>query len=620
MKVVSAVVFLLVLAAGLAAQDQPEIEDEQTVADYADYLAFLMANPVNLNHAGLEQLMVLPGLTPYQALRLDRYLKAHPGVSQPYQLVADSVLSLASLESILPYICFDARDGARPERLKSSFRMQRRMPGSPELADGTYPGNAWESRSRGWLSPFPGGEAFIQFQHDPGEPDWADYQSGCFSFRSADGRKKAVVGDYQVQIGQGLLMGGVSPIIFSSSVSHFPELMAEIKPYYSSQESRGLRGAGFRQSLPGGLSLLGFLSRRRHDARVDSQGQVLRFYEDGYHRSSAELARKDAVREDIAGARLGWGGGSWPAAGLTYVSRCYDKDGTGLFSPWMSSLDWGIGLGELRLAGELVRGPERIAGYGVNSLFISGDYSGRISLYGYSPGFLPPRFNGESYYGGEDERGGNIQASWGRRRLNLAAAYNQFYPWQPAALSRHNSRGSRYEVRAGARLIKGLEAEFRIRSQARELHQDLPDDPYYREERHSARSGLRWQAGRGLVLNCRYDTQYYLDSRQTGRQRGELLAAGFRVGLRGGLRLSGQSVIYHVPDYRARIYLTEPELVSGGSFHGYWGRGTREALAVRYGWGRKFSAGLKIARQSREYKGESTEEMELGFEMEIVLK
>ncbi len=567
MKTAPAVILLLVLAAGLAAQGQPEIEDEQAASDYAEYLAFMMENPVNLNHAGLEQLMGLPGLAPYQALKLYRYLKSHPGVSQPYQLEADSVLSLAVLESIRPYICFDARDGARPERLRSSTRLQRRMPGSPELADGTYSGSPWDSRFRCWLRPFPGGEAFIQFQHDPGEPDWADYQSGCFSFRSVDGRKKAVVGDYQVLIGQGLLMGGASPMIFSSSVSHFPGLMAEVKPHYSSQESRGLRGAGFRQSLPGQLNLLGFLSRRRHDAKVDSQGQVLGFYDDGYHRSLAELARKDAVREDIAGARLGWGGGSGAAAGLSCVFRRYDKDGSGMFAPWMASLDGGIGLGGLRLAGELAGGPERIAGYGVNSLFVSGDYSGRISLHGYSPGFLPPRFNGESYYGGEDERGGNIQASWGRRRLNLAAAYNLFYPWQPATISRHNSRGSRYEVRAGARLIKGLDAEFRIRSQARELRQDLPEDPYYQEERNSARSGLRWQAGRGLALNCRYDTQYYRDSRQTERQRGELLAAGFRAVLRGGLWLSGQSVIYHVPDYRARIYLTEPELVSGGSFH-----------------------------------------------------
>jgi hypothetical protein len=60
--------------------------------------------------------------------------------------------------------------------------------------------------------------------------------------------------------------------------------------------------------------------------------------------------------------------------------------------------------------------------------------------------------------------------------------------------------------------------------------------------------------------------------------------------------------------------------MSGGSFHGYWGRGAREALAIRYGRPGSFTAGLKVARQAKEYHGASTEAMELGFELEIMLK
>ncbi len=617
---------LLLLAIPLngGAQEMPDIEDEQASQDLAEQMIYLQEHPVNLNHADLDQLMTLPAITPYQALRLNRYLKSHPKLSDPFLLVRDSILDLPAVESLLPYICLDSYLPAQSVKLKLSTRLQRKWPDAEGIADGSFNGSPLESRTRMWFRPDENWEVFGQCQHDVGEPAWNDYYSGNLWWSDHEGTKQVIIGDYQMKIGEGLVFGGSSPRIFSSYWSGSARLdAAAVRQYFSSHENRGLRGLCLKYPLVDNFNFICFASRRQMDAKIDSLGRITSIYDDGYHRSDAELERKNNSTETIFGGRVGFSAGRSCDIGITGYNRSFDKTtAEGLYNAFLISLDARTVLDKNWASLELVKGRGPLGGYSGEIGFMVRDYAGRINFYGYSPEFKPPRFNSDNYYGGDDEKGVTIAGSY-RAPLgyDISAIYNQFHPWQPFSISSQSYRGFRYEVRLGKKIFQGLLADLRIRSLQKEYFDDGQSGaPIYHTSNLTFKAGLQWQLGKKFSATGRYQASFFGDSRDDDRKRGELLSLALKAQLPRDITIQGQTVFYYAPSYDARLYLAEPELRSGGSFHGYWGLGRRDALFLRYALGRSGAGYLKIARQVRDYQGQIAKNTELGIELEFLLK
>ncbi|MBU1356156.1 MAG: hypothetical protein KJ620_06270 [Candidatus Edwardsbacteria bacterium] len=623
-KFLKGLVMLIAISLNAGAQEMPDIEDEQASQDLAEQMLYLQEHPVNLNHANLDQLMILPAITPYQALRLDRYLKSHPKLNDPFILARDSILDLPAVESLLPYICLDSYLPTNSVKLKFSTRLQRKWPDADGIADGSFHGSPMESRTRMWFRPEKNWEMFGQCQHDVGEPAWNDYYSGNVWWSDGGGTKQVIIGDYQMKIGEGLVFGGSSPRIFSSYWTGSARLdAAAIRPYFSSHEYRGLRGLCLKYPLDDNLNIICFASRRQMDAKIDSLDQITSIYDDGHHRSDAELERKNNSAETIIGGRAGISAGRFCNIGITGYNRSFDKTSVeGLYNASLISLDARTIRDKNWASLELAKGEGAVGGYIGEIGFMERDYAGRINFYGYSPEFNPPRFNSENYYGGDDEKGATIAGLY-RAPLgfDVSAIYNQFYPWQPFPISSQGYRGFRYEARLDKKILQGLLADLRIRSLQKEYFDDgQSGDPVYHTSNITLKAGLRWQLAKNYSAGGRYQTSFFGDSRYDGKKRGEIISLAVKAQLPKDITIQTQSVFHHAPSYDARLYLAEPELRSGGSFHGYWGLGRRDALFLRYALGRSGAFYLKIARQIRDYQGQITKNTELGIELEFLLK
>jgi hypothetical protein len=615
---------MLAIYLNAGAQEMPDIEDEQASQDLAEQMIYLQEHPVNLDHADLEQLMAIPAITPYQALRLDRYLKSHPKLSDPFILVRDSILDLRTVESLLPYICLDSYSPAQSAKLKFSTRLQRKWPDAEGIADGSFHGSPLESHTRMRFRPDKNWEVFGQCQHDVGEPAWNDYCSGNLWWSAGGGKRQIILGDYQMRIGEGLLFGGSSPRIFSSHWSGSARIdAAEVRPYFSSHEYRGLRGLCLKYPLGDNLNVIGFVSRRQMDAKTDSLGQITGIYDDGYHRSDGELERKNNSAETIFGGRVGLSANRSCDIGITGYNRSFDKTTVeGLYNSFLISLDARTVRDKNRVSLELAKGEGAVGGYSGEIGFMVRDYAGRINFYGYSPEFKPPRFNSDNYFGGDDEKGVTIAGSY-RAPLgfDISAIYNQFHPWQPFPISSQGYRGFRYEARLDKKIFQGLLADLRIRSLQKEYFNDGQSvDPLHHTSNFTLKTGLRWQLAKNYSAGSRYQTSFFGDSRYDAKSRGEIISLAVKAQLPNDLTIQMQSVFHHAPSYDARLYLAEPELRSGGSFHGYWGLGRRDVLFLRYALGRTGAFYLKIARQIRDYQGQITKNTELGIELEFLLK
>lgn len=622
-KFLTGLVILIAASLNAGAQEMPDIEDEQASQDLAEQMIYLQEHPVNLNHADLDQLMTLPVITPYQALRLERYLKSHPKLRDPFILVRDSILDMSVMESLLPYICLDSYLPNNNGKFKLSTRLQRKWPDPDGIADSSFHGSPLENRTRMWFRPKKNWEIFVQSQHDVGEPAWNDYYSGNASWKDDDG-KIVIIGDYQIKIGEGLVFGGNSPSIFSSYWSGSAGLGATTaRPYFSSHEYRSLRGLCIKYPLYENLNIICFASRRRLDAKIDSLGKITNIYDDGYHRTDTELARKNNSTETIIGGRAGISNSRSYDIGITGYKRSFDKMTVeGLYNNSLISLDARAGLDKNWASLELAKGNGAVGGYSGEIGFMVRDYAGRVNYYGYSPEFNPPRFNSENYYGGDDEKGITIAGSY-RAPLDfdVSAIYNQFYPWQPFTISSQGYKGFRYEARLDKKIFNNLLFDFRVKSLQKEFFNDKQyNDPVYNTSTITQKAALRWQFGKKYSAGGRYQTSFFEDSRDDDKMRGELMSLAVKAQLPKDLTVQGQTVFYFAPCYDARLYLSEPELRSGGSFHGYWGRGRRDALLLRYVLGRSGAFYLKIARQIRDYQGEVTKNTELGMELEFMFQ
>ncbi|MDO9068697.1 MAG: hypothetical protein Q7W05_09610, partial [Deltaproteobacteria bacterium] len=327
------ILLLLLPSAIIFSQDLPETEDEALIQEYADELSYLSSHPVNLNHAGLDQMLLLPGISAYQALMISDYLKQNPNLSRTEMLVQDSVIDQAVYEAILPYICIEGALAAKKPLVKASFKTKRAWPLSEEMASGDQVNSPWDFREKFTANIIPDYEVFAQAQKDAGEGSLKDFYSANLFYNPPHGRYSWVAGDFGSRIGQGLILGGGGRSIVSAGWTQANLKQAQlIKPYHSGSESAFLRGLAGQTELPYDFTLLALFSHKRVDAKIDSMGQIAGIYTDGYHRDSLEYANKNIASERITAARLGWKQGRFIESGVTICQAAYSPElNDGLF-------------------------------------------------------------------------------------------------------------------------------------------------------------------------------------------------------------------------------------------------------------------------------------------------
>ncbi len=156
-----------------------------------------------------------------------------------------------------------------------------------------------------------------------------DFYSAHFAYRNAGCIQTLVIGDFQLDYGQGLTLAtGLSGGKSSDPVAARKNAQG-IRPYTSSNEVFFKRGAGVALRKKKWTIDL-FISRRKLDGNINSSADTLSnkdlftsFQESGYHRTESEIIDKNAVGEWLYGSHLRYGGKSMQS-GITVVNTRFD--------------------------------------------------------------------------------------------------------------------------------------------------------------------------------------------------------------------------------------------------------------------------------------------------------
>lgn len=359
--VVFTVVFILTLVLALSASAQnrtTEDADFDTIigelfsqqdedVDYSELYESLFQyynQPVNLNNTSPEVLRSLYVLSDRQIQNFFVHIKKNGRLLSIYELQAIPDFDLASIERLLPFVTVRETDTQADTRsvwkrilqeknafflLRYDQTLEQRRGYQIQEGDTTSSG---EQRSRYLGSPF---KTYLRFrtshtkdfsigftlEKDQGEqfvwnPKNKQYGSDFISAHAVfynQGNFKAIaIGDYKIQIGQGLILAaGFGLGKGSESINTIRRSTLGIRPYNSVVEGGFFRGAAATYEY-GKFDITSFYSSLPQNANISIAGDTLSNQEDfissiqvtGFNRTPREIENRKQIKERTIGTNV----------------------------------------------------------------------------------------------------------------------------------------------------------------------------------------------------------------------------------------------------------------------------------------------------------------------------
>jgi len=569
-------------------------ESESNIEQLLDLVDRLKSSKIVINQADVDDLCQLPWLKRADAEAIIIHRRDKGPILSLQEL--EFIIGKEKTASIAPYILFGKESAFRRAPaanavvVDGSFysRLLWETPPRKGILDGSYAGENYKLYNRLQFSA-PHLKASLVQEKDIGEADVADFSAISLNAYDLGHLKSLVLGNYKLNLAQGLLIGQGRYFSKGSDPSGSVRLPSkQLLPSASITESGFLQGAAATLKLdPFEVTL--FYSSDHRDAVINDSGLITSFSTSGYHRTELETGRKDNVTEIISGANL--------------LYRYHAGRFSGRVGGSVLNYHYPFSINDLNLSSATLYSIETDLSVGKVSLFAEAAFSAEPAdaswtagteyeiLHGISTVAAIRRY-GANYYspfagafaergsGGSNEQGYyvglNAKVS---KRLSVAAYYDLFtFP----LLDDHCQYPS-----------SGNDSRFIITWKQSPLFTwNLQFQHKFREEQSNQGTSSRplWTALPQKSDRCRLDCDVALSRNVQLRSRGEVkkvvkeyLAgnqqfygwlAYQQAGYSGGkFGLKGRMTLFNTEDYDAALYAYEDDLPLTSSLGMYNGRG-----------------------------------------------
>jgi hypothetical protein len=281
-------------------------EPEGNAEELFSILDEFRRNPIPVNTATEERLLEFPLLSPVDAAKIIDWRRQKGPIASATEL--ETVIGADNARRLAGYLSFEMPKAVLKKEvaggIKGSF-IGRALWESPQRAgieDGRYAGDNRHLYSR-FQAATPNYGVHVLQDSDVGERDIDDFLSFNVHAERIGMLTQAVVGDYRLSFGQGLLAG--QGRYFSKGTDAVDGVLlfsSAIRPYTSAGEENFLQGAAVTLS-PGPFEVTAFVSDNKVDASIDN-GVVTSLSSSGYHRTEYEREKKDNLNQQVKGANL----------------------------------------------------------------------------------------------------------------------------------------------------------------------------------------------------------------------------------------------------------------------------------------------------------------------------
>jgi hypothetical protein len=642
-----------------------ESDDQTDWTFLTDNLQDFRNKPINLNDATADQLLQLPGMNIIIANNLISYIEEFGKLTSIFELQAVPGFNADVFRKISPYVTVRESmdkdinpgvlhpagpsfrtifsEGKHEILARTVFTLEQERGYEPPDSnqDGTlkshYAGNGTRYYGRYRMRYNQNFSMALVAEKDAGEKmDWEpknnyygfDYIAGHVSIRDFGRLKRLVVGDYNIQAGQGLLLStGLGFGKGSEAVNATKRQNLGVMPFSSVNENQYLRGAAATYAF-GNVYATGFFSKNRLDATVsgvdiaDSVGNdialISSLQTSGLHRTESELKGRDATHETMMGGRIEYKQ-RWLQLGATHYFQEFGSEINPTFadyklydfkgkSNFLSGVDFDITRRNFNFFGEV--GRSKSGGIGVIGGLL-GSLSPKVDIAILYRDFGKDFHSFRSYTFAErptttqNERGVYIGLKVAPNTKWLFSTYfDQFaFPWHKYGTS-FPSRGHEFLSQLDYKPSRAMQYQLRFRSDSKESNASIFPDGQRLEyliptQRTSLRFQLSYKMGMNLSLKTRVEKAWY---RKGNPGAEEIKSTGFiayqdliwKLGWK--WKLTARYAVFQAEDYNARIYAYENDVLGFFSVPAYAGVGTRYYGIVQFQPTRDWDIWFRFAR------------------------
>ena len=682
MKFITFLIIILISSINVLAQLPSNTTEQQLEAatesnddivpdddSFLQQMQFFSTNPVNLNTADATELKELSILSPMQLQNLLSYRNLFGNFIDIYELQAVPGWNIRTIQRLRPYVSvaikiqiFNSisdrlKDGQHTILFRSSKVLETAKGYALNASTATnfYPGSSQKLFMRykyqyknllqyGISGDKDAGEQFFKGPQKQG----FDFYSAHIFVRNLGILKSLAIGDFTVNMGQGLTQWQSLAFKKSSDVVNVKRQLAVLRPYNSSGEINFHRGIGITLAKKN-MELTLFASYKKVDgnfieASIDEEEHISSLQTSGLHRTKSELNNKGTQQQLAFGGNIAYNKNNFHL-GINAIKyhfklpiikpdnpyNLYALNGKNLGN---YSIDYSYTFKNLHFFGEAAISNSLHKAF-VNGLILSVDsrvdmsmvYRNISSKYQslYTNAFTetPMPINEKGLYTGISIRPDDF---W---RIDAYADFYKF-PWLKYLVSQP-SVGADYMVQLSYKPNKELDMYIRYRTEnkARNYNPDeLALTPVIGKPKQNIRTQINYKLNTVLTLRNRVEMVWF-DKKQLDAQQGfsfytDLLYKPLRKKYSGNFRLQ----YFETDGYDSRLYAYENDVLFSYSIPVLYGKGFRYYINFNYDVNKKLSLWFRWAQtiyQNQtvvgtgldEIKGNRKSELKLQLQIQI---
>jgi hypothetical protein len=604
----------------LANLEEIEMEDDTHIVQ----LEWLKKNPLNINVAGSDELKQLFVLTDLQIDNLLNYRRLLGKLVHVYELQAVPAWDSASIQKILPYVYVGEPGSVREkwnDRLHGNHSLLFRYAQVLEKAKGfekpAVTSKAFYTGSKA--------KAFFRYQYnyknllqwgllgdkDAGEPFFKNRQRLGFDFysfhmatRSLGMIKTLVIGDFTINMGQGLIQWQNLAFKKSAGTLLVKRQAPLLRPYHASGEFAFYRGVGVTLQKSK-WELSGFASRRKisaalHTDTLADENFISSIITNGYHRTEGENDNRKRLRQVSVGGNINYRFNlghiginvvhhhfSIPVQPPDEPYRLFTFRGNTLTN---ASLDFSFTKRNMHFFGEAAV-DQRYAKAIISGVLVSAAATVDVALVyrrldkeyqsinanAFTENSIP--VNEKGFYAGITMRP--------FRGIRLDAYADVFrFPWLKYRVSAP-SGGKEFLLQATYLPDKQLEVYLRYRYEIKQLNNtvyrlanEVTEDRY----RQNIRCQTNWRMNNRLLLRNRVELVWYNKKTNEAEQGFITYLEGFYQPEQGSFEWNARLQYVETDGYDSRIYAYENDVLYSYSIPAFFDKGFKYYVNVKGNW------------------------------------
>ncbi|KAA9041351.1 helix-hairpin-helix domain-containing protein [Ginsengibacter hankyongi] len=616
-----------------------EVNDDETTEDdaYMQELVQFIKDPVNLNYADDGQLKELKILSPIQISNLLLYRKLLGNFLSIYELQAVPGWDVDLIRRIRPYVAINSKAdvfnsiGSRLQKGRNTFLMRAIRVleksrgylldnstatnfylGSPQRLLVRYKYSFKNLLQYGVTAEKDAGEQFFK----GGQKAGFDYYSAHFFIRNLGIIKSLALGDFTVNLGQGLTQWGGLAFKKGADVLNIKRQSDVLRPYNSAGEINFNRGIGItlqKNNWEG----TGFASYRKVDANfiqdtLNFEDFVSSLQTSGYHRTASEVSDKNSQGQLTLGGNLAY---STDRLHIGANAVHYNFEHTILKPPYLYnayalsgktagnySLDYSYTYKNMHFFGEAATDEGMDKAF-INGILMSVDPHVDMSLLyrKISRGYQSLYTNAftESTYP-TNESGfyaGISMAPVSYLRINAYADFYHF-PWLKFREDAPSS-GSDYLIQLTYTPNKQVEIGTRYRSEKKAINYNPGGavlNPVIAKPKRDVRTQFSYKLNAAFTFRSRVEVSWF-DKKAKDAESGFLVYTDvlYKPAFK---RFSGNIRIqyFKTDGYNSRLYAYESDVLYGYSIPVFYDKGYRYYLNFNYDLGKKLTVWGRFAQ------------------------